>query len=144
MDANFLKSLIEQEKKLIEALKGIQALKSIYSVDTTIKTPVLTNESKINIHLGGKVEYPDYDKNWLTEQKVIFALKQLGSGVTDDVANKLIEIDSNYDFNRAKSAVTNKLSTLYRDGKIDADRIGKKYRYKIKEEDIKKEVLDLF
>tara|TARA_R110002051_G_scaffold149010_1_gene221537 strand:- start:4141 stop:4533 length:393 start_codon:yes stop_codon:yes gene_type:complete len=127
MNSNsFFNHLIEEEKRLISALEAVRLLKQNYAL---LQYNSDKNESAIQSINPISENKITYDIEWSQKEKVKYALKLIGRGVVDEVAEKLNEIDSTINLDNAKRICTTKLSQLYRDKEIDAKKVGKKYRY---------------
>lgn len=74
-----------------------------------------------------------YDKEWTITEKLIYVLKLLGGkGTMKEVATKLEAIDDSYSKDRVIKFSSVKLSQLFKEGKIDAIKEGRKHVYLLK------------
>ncbi len=133
MNIPFYKQLLEEERKLIEDLSAVRVLIKRYKPDNeAYQGNIPFKEAE---HNTVAIKGDGYDKDWVQEEKVFFALKQINKGTVNDVAKVLNSLDEEYSMKRARTAATNKCSRLYRDGRIGATKVGRKYRYFIKDDE---------
>jgi hypothetical protein len=125
---DFYNQLLEKEESILTKIKEYQnTLESVRDLKRHLeKNQELAEVDSSSNRLG------EYDNAWILKDKVHYALKSLVKGTAEEVAEKLLEIDESFNEEKAFRTATHKLSGLYRDKKIDAVKIGKKYRYYIK------------
>lgn len=129
----FYQQLLAQEKELLDTLDAIRKLKKHYTIVDVPQQNIPFKEPEHNI--VASIKNDGYDKAWIVKDKVLFSLKQLGKGTADEVADVLIKIDGDFEESKANRACTTHLSALYRDNVIGASKVGKKYRYYIKNDE---------
>jgi hypothetical protein len=127
----FYRQLLLEEKELSDALDAVRRLKKYYDTNETKSQKSLPfDEPQHNII----ATIDGYDQEWTLHQKTIYALNTVKTGTADDVALKLVDLDSSFSKDKAKKVATHHLSLAYRNNEIGATKVGKKYRYFIKEE----------
>jgi len=126
----FYQQLLAQERELLETLDAIKKLKKHYTIVDVPQQNIPFKEPEHNKVALNNNE--GYDNAWIVKDKVFYALKQLSKGTAEEVSKVLSNIDSDFDEDKAKRACTTHLSAMYRDEHIGASKIGKKFRYYIK------------
>lgn len=147
METTFYDNLCSEEKRLTELLNSIKLLKNEYSrqgnaTETAVKqTPIqAVNKISPKISVEDRPYFrfientPEtYDKNFTQIQKTIFALREVGSGVRDDIAKAMVNRDPKITLDKAIQMVGYHCSKMYRLGLIRAQKVGYKNRYALKE-----------
>jgi hypothetical protein len=87
-------------------------------------TPDNTNTEDFDI--------PDkYSENLNIHAKIAFALKEIGSGLKEDIANTMAQYEPRSDADKIIRQISTPLANLKAQGKIDVEKIGRKNRFKL-------------
>jgi hypothetical protein len=82
--------------------------------------------------VSATLEAPEaYDSKLKMESKVAYALSKTGSAFKEEVTKMLNDLEPEADPKKLDKDVTVKLSSLYKKGRINAVREGRKYRYSL-------------
>jgi hypothetical protein len=74
-----------------------------------------------------------YNPKSSNEKKILFALNNIGSGDAYEITQYILKVDGHIkDANRLFDRVTYYASRMYKAGKLDVDKVGKKNRYRLK------------
>lgn len=122
----FYKELKRKEKELETTLSAVKELLKVYTPSETskiVERSVENNTTQIN---------SEYDPRLSHKDKALYVLSLLKKATAEEVADKLMEIDGEFNEKKANRVATHYLSTLYRDNEIGADKLGRKYNYYIK------------
>lgn len=90
------------------------------------KTQSIKPESAENFDIPDK-----YTDDLSINSKILFALKEIGSGFKEDVANTMAQYEPRSDEGKIIRQIDGPLSNLKAQGKIDVEKIGRKYRFKL-------------
>lgn len=134
--------------KLSAIEAAIEALQPLCGVDNEVKmssvgifseaSPSSVNSVKKSFYDDYEIEIPDvYDVDLSPIEKLLFSLSQKDA-TAHDAASYILEIDKNSDIELLKRRFTDIASGLARAKKINYKKIGKKFKYSLKQEDIER------
>ncbi|WP_342647102.1 hypothetical protein [Mucilaginibacter sp. CSA2-8R] len=72
-----------------------------------------------------------YSDDLPVNQKIVFALKEIGSGFTEDIANAMAQYEPKSDAKKLSRQITVPLNELKEAGHIKIEKIGRKDRYSL-------------
>ncbi|MBI4944998.1 MAG: hypothetical protein HY840_01200 [Bacteroidetes bacterium] len=79
-----------------------------------------------------KFDLPDeYSVHWGQDDKILFALKNIKEGFSEDVAKELVRLDDSFDKTGSEKLARQKLSKLKGLGYINHSAIGRRHKYSI-------------
>jgi len=92
------------------------------------RTSSVKTESKITENL----EIPEkYTEDLTIQRKIAFALKEIGSGFKEDIANAMAQYEPRSDAEKIIKQIAVPLSNLQEQGKVAVEKVGRKYRFKL-------------
>jgi len=132
-----------QEKQIIEFLKKkcsyIQ--EQIENISKVISFLERTNNKTVvtNHHIGSKPkkrlqQTENYSRSSKLDQKIAFALSNIGSGFKEDILEILLKTDPLLDPYKLDKIISVRLSYLLKKNLISGFKIGRKYEYSLPEE----------
>jgi len=145
-NSNIIKALVQEKKALQKRLEAINAALVGFGVSSDTEFNLVSKgiEEKKADNSDGNSEEKDYNKIFIPDEytpftswqeKIAFVLKDKKSGaVADEIAGEIFKLDSELDdTDYVNRSVTQHASKMYRNGEINAVRVGRKFRYKLKE-----------
>ncbi len=122
-DEQIIKELQGREQSLLKQLLKVRAALSVYmNDDYKVDSPIQQSE----VSESQEAKFDQYMSN---DQRVIFAIRKINSGVIDNMVDALIKAGDETDRDKLHSLLTGSASRLYRKGLLKADKRGKKYKY---------------
>lgn len=120
-NTELLAVLYSQEEKLLKQLRTVQNTIIEHGGRIRSAFPAIKGERHLK-----------YDSEMPWGDKILVALTNIGSGFVADIVNELARLDSTVDKKKIKHAITQRASQLFREGIIDKEEFGLRYKYKMK------------
>jgi hypothetical protein len=131
-DDEFIKNLKAKEAKMkAEISVKKQEIAIIEKQMASVKRTIEAFEGiKYGIEPKAKIPVPEvYSKHLPWAEKVLWAVKDIGGGVVDDITDALAKFDPNADKKSIKSMVTQYASQLKKSGNLQHQKLGIKHKY---------------
>lgn len=125
MNGDLIKQLTSEKNRLLILVDAIDKLLAAYNVENVVLHTTQTEfESFVDtfnlLNISEAKSIPE---------KVLFSLKSLNVGTATEVAKKLVELDTSFNFEKAKRDCTVHLSRMFRLKLISAKTKGMSYTY---------------
>jgi hypothetical protein len=128
-DSQIIKALQEKELYLVNEISKVRAALAVYINDNR-------NIEKIIFSPQSSSQNIEFDQYMTNDQRVIYALRKIKSGVVDNIVDVLIREGDETSKEKLFKRVTTAASRLYRQNILKADTRGKKYRYAFNESEV--------
>lgn len=125
-----LEQIILREKDLRNRIAAIEALLYFYNEENKLNIQSPNNELRNQLLFESPSE--EYDKNLTWEGKCLFALKELKTAYTSDIAERIFALEPTLNKKRVKEAAAFYLSKLLKERKImKVGQSGRKYKFSL-------------
>ncbi|WP_158825396.1 hypothetical protein [Mucilaginibacter lacusdianchii] len=132
-DSNTPKSRKAKLEAVDEAIDPLPAKEETKSTARKAKpaAPIAVTEEEPALQ-PSSLEIPTkYTDSLPLEARIAFALNEIGSGFSDDIANTMAQYEPKSDAKKLSRQITGPLATLKERGQVNAEKDGRKERYSL-------------